>query len=201
MKLSNFEDTAAAFTKTYPIGTTVRMDELFDWSEQHGNGLAPDNLIDSVPKKFSSLRRHINDGGASRNLPEEKRFILEITDTKSKTLLVRSLTAYAVGFAEAAPDKAAVAGMKPLKSACQKLDNIKDDELPDAQREAVELLKKQAREDKNTMATNTAQMVDGHYASLMVSKGLAVDKPHALRLLTEAAPMATRRQKTLKAIY
>jgi hypothetical protein len=199
MKVSNYEGAATALLRIYPIGTYIRIDELFDFAEQHADGLAADNVIDSVAKKFGSLRRHLNDGGASRNFPEPERFVLEVTDTRNKTLLVRSLTDHAVKLAATAVDRSAIAGVKPLKAAKQKIDDVKIEDLSDQRREEIELIRKYAAEDLEQHVRSSTALVTNHYANMMLTSGLASTKEHAVRLIANAGEF-TRADKTLKAI-
>jgi hypothetical protein len=136
--LSKYEGVAEDFLTDHPVGTTVPQDRLVGWATRYKDGLASDLLIDSPGKQFSALRRHINDGAASRNFDEDRRFHLAVIDAKRKTCVVRLLSEHVSEQADAALGKSVRGAITPIKSAQKALDDVKVDELSDEQRAEIE---------------------------------------------------------------
>lgn len=195
--LSKYEDAAQALLSQYPVGSLVGPDDLINWATEHGNGLAADLLIGDPGKKIGALRRHLNHGGASRNLAEEKRFYLDMEDVKRKTMVVKALAEHTAEQAEASFGKSMLGAISPLKRAQRAIDDVKLDELSTEMREELEQqlqeLVATAEPLRNLLSK---QNIDRH-AKRLEAKGYT---PQQARDLLEMMPTFTRFQKLQRAI-
>src|SRR5262249_4728956 len=92
------EAAAEAFLAKFKIGTRLGSEEIMEFAADHGKGRLAAALLVLNPKKcFDSVRRILNTGGSSRNLPEAKRFIIEAEDAKRGLYVVRPLADYTKG--------------------------------------------------------------------------------------------------------
>jgi hypothetical protein len=133
-----YEDAAAAFLQKYPLGTKVRGEDIIAWAETHANGLASDLLIDDDSKKLGALRRHLNTGAASRSFAEDERFVIDVNDAKRKVFTVCRLADYVHAKSEMAFTKSVSGALSPLKQSQKAIEDIKTEELEDAERIALE---------------------------------------------------------------
>jgi hypothetical protein len=138
--LSIYEDLVPPFLSHYPFDTTVHGSELIDFVESLPNGhkIKNDLLVDDPGKQVSAIRRHLNHGGASRNLAERERLFLETLDAKRKTYAVRSLAKFVASETDPAFSKSVFGALNPLKRQKAAIDDIKKDELSDEDRLALE---------------------------------------------------------------
>jgi hypothetical protein len=193
--LSAYEDTAAAFLSQFPIGSTVTGEGLVKFAQKHKNGLAGDLLIEDPRKRLSSMRRHVNNGAASRNFSEEERFFLAIEDAKRQTFVVRSLADHVMAQADTAVDRSVVGALSPLRRSTKALNDIKVDELsPEQQQELgaqLELLKEVAA----PLKTLFADQIISHWSKKLIAAGMTAQQA---RHVLEAMPTISRAMKLLK---
>lgn len=136
--IDKYTDAAAAFLQTYPIDTKVRGEEIITWAENHSDGLASDLLIDDSGKKLSALRRHLNAGAASRSFAETERYIVDVLDAKRRIFVIRKLADYVHDKATAAFGKSVSGALSPIETSRKAIEDIKQEELDDADREALQ---------------------------------------------------------------
>src|SRR5262245_11816846 len=135
--LSRYENAARAFLKAFPIGSDIAAEEMLDWAQEHADGLAADMLISEPGKRISSVRRHLNDGGASRNLAESDRFYIEWKDKEDKTFVILAFHAYQSDKADNALGAAMVGALRPFEKAQQGLKRIRPEDLDDETAKAI----------------------------------------------------------------
>lgn len=135
---TGYEDAAAAFLQQFPLGTKVSGEEIIVFAEEHRNGLTADLLIGGDGKKLSSLRRHLNAGGASRRFAEDERFYILTSDAKRKIFTVRRLADHVQSKASAVFSKTAKGALAPIKLSRKEIDDLKLEELDDDQRQELE---------------------------------------------------------------
>jgi hypothetical protein len=135
---TRYEDAAHVFLQSYPVGTTVRGEEIVTWAHDHANGLKHDLLLEDPGMVVNALRRHLNQGGASRSFAEDERFYVDVVDSRRKVFIVRSLADYTQQKAGAAFGKSARGAISPLEQAQKALNDIKLEELDEEQRKAME---------------------------------------------------------------
>lgn len=193
--LSKYEDAAAAFRQVHPIGSIVTADRMLAWAETHANGLASDLLIADPSKKLATLRRHLNDGGGSRNLPETDRFYLAMEDSKRKTVIVRSLREYVSEQADQALDKSVVGAMKPIKRSQKAIDDIKVEELESEDREQLERQLQELVETAVPLRRVFSETVINHWVGKLEAKGHSRE---AATHMIELMPTMSRLQKLLR---
>jgi DNA-binding transcriptional ArsR family regulator len=195
--LSKYEEAASAFLEKHPVGTIVPPDRMVKWAHDHGNGLAPDLLIDDPSKRLSALRRHLNHGGASRNLTEDERFYLAIEDKERKTLLVQSLVDYTREKADVVFDKSINGAMNPLKKMHQQIDDHKLEELSPETREELEQRIKELVDAVAPLRTLLSQQNIDRHAKRLEAKGYTAKQA---RDLLELMPQFSRFTKLQKVI-
>jgi hypothetical protein len=140
---TQYEDAAAAFLQVFPLGTKVRGEEIVAWATDHSDGLAGDLLIDDDSKRLSALRRHLNAGGSSRGFAESERFVIDVSDAKRKVFTIRRLADHVHDKAAAAFDKQVIGAISPGETAIRAIEDIKLEELDDAERAELELRRKE----------------------------------------------------------
>src|SRR5262245_52800397 len=121
--VSRFEPASTTFSEAHPIGTTVPAEEFLEWAEEYGGVLAPDLAILEPEKKVRTLRNHLNTGGVSLNLPQEKRFKLVVVDKARGTMRVEALTDITLSAAEVALDKGISGFMNPVTRSIRALED------------------------------------------------------------------------------
>jgi hypothetical protein len=193
--LSKYEDAAEAFRQVHPIGSIVTADRMLAWAETHANGLASDLLIADPSKKLATLRRHLNDGGGSRNLAETNRFYLEMEDSKRKTVIVRSLREYVSEQADQALDKSVVGAMKPINRSQKAIDDIKVEELTSEDREQLERQLQELVETAVPLRRVLSETVFNHWVGKLEAKGHSRE---AATHMIELMPTMSRLQKLLR---
>jgi hypothetical protein len=133
-----YGDAAASFLEAFPIGSTVRGQELIDWATDHSDGLAADLLIGDQGKQVSALCRHLNQGGSDYTIPEAARFRITVTDAKRQVMEVRRLADHVYDKATGAFDKSISGALNPLKSSRKAIADIKLEELEPTLRAELE---------------------------------------------------------------
>jgi hypothetical protein len=195
LEISKFESAAKAFIKVHPIGTVVTADQLLAWASKFKDGFASDLLIDNHAKRLSALRRHLNDGGGSRNHNEDDRFVLAVEDAKTKTHVVMRLADHVSAKADAAFGKSVTGALSPLKGAQKAIEHIKLDELPDETRTALEeQLTELVNWEEPTRKTMSA-LVEQRIITKLVALGRTEEEAQSL---LKALPMVTKMQRLLK---
>ena len=193
--VSKYEGAAQAFLKEHPIGSVVTVDRMFNWASTYADGLASDLLIEDPTKRFTALRRHLNEGGASRNLAEEGRFVLVVEDIKRKTSVVRSLTEHVSEQAGMALEKAVSGAITPIKRSQRALDDIKVEELPEEQRQEIEQQIHELVESAVPIRKVLSEQLTNHYVGKLITKGY---NEQQARDMIAMAPTLTRAAKLLK---
>lgn len=135
-----YENAAVTFRQTYPIGTTVRGEEIIAFAQYHSNGLASDLLIEHPGKKLSAIRRHLNAGGSSRSFAETDRFVVSTVDAKREIYEVISFAEHARRQGDLAFGKSINGALSPLRQTQRVINDVKLEELDEAQRTAFETL-------------------------------------------------------------
>lgn len=193
--LSRYEGAAAAFLKAHPIGTVVTPDRMLTWAADHANGLATDLLIGDPNKQLSALRRHLNDGGASRSFAESNRFHLVVTDAKRRTVLVQSLHEYVSEQADQAIGKSVVGAITPLNRSLKAGEDVKKEELSDEDQEDLERQMQELVEAAVPIRKVMSERVIAHWVSKLIVKGFTTEQA---RHMIDSAPMMIRAHKLLK---
>ena len=177
---SRYEAPAKAFVGQFPMGTIVAADELIDWAADHKDGLASDLLIDDPGKQYTALRRHLNHGGASRGLPQDKRFYLAVEDAKRKTIVVQGLTERVSEQALAACSKSARGALSPYEQSARALEDTKLDELSDEQREQVESLLQEMTESQVPLRRLIGEQMHDCLIKRLMAQGQTLDGARAI---------------------
>jgi hypothetical protein len=189
-ELSKYEDAAKAFLKKHPLGSVVTPEKVLDWAEKFGDGLASDMLVSDPSKKISALRRHLNDGAASRNLAEANRFHLAIEDAKRKTMRVVSLADHVKQQADQAIDKSIVGALSPINRSQKAIDDIKLEEVENEElRQELERQLAEMVEAAVPLKRVLSQQLQNHWIGKLEAKGLS--RQEAQRLI-EMAPTVSR---------
>lgn len=198
--LSKYEDAASAFLKDHPIGTIVTPDVLVNWAEAADGDatvLKTDLLVDDPAKRLSALRRHINLGGASRNLDEGDRFCLVIEDSKRKTMSVRSLQEHVRDQHDVAFAKSVNGAVAPIKRQQKALEDIKTEEVAPEVKADVEAKIRDFVDYYTPLRRFLSESVINHEVQRLMAKG----KTEAdARLMLEMAPSLLQSHKLLKNI-
>ena len=197
-QVSKYESIAQSFLDEHPVGTLVTSSRLLKWVADHPDGAAikPDLDIDEPGKRLTTLRRHLNDGGRSDAMAEERRFQLQVDDVKRKTFLVRSHADVAKEQATGAIGKSIIGALTPLKRGSNAIDAVKLDELPDIERQAMETAKENVAAMARAVKPTLNQEVDRIWVADMARRGIPADIARKVR---EALPTMTHIQKLLKA--
>jgi hypothetical protein len=191
-----FEDAAATFLQTYPLGTKVRGEEIITWAEAHADGLKSDLLIDDDGKKLSALRRHLNAGAASRSFKEDERFVIDVSDAKRKVFVVRRLADYVHDKATAAFGKSVNGALSPLNGSIKAIEDIDLTDLDNDDRKALE----QRMNELTTIQTPLKKLFNDQTIERWVfrleAKGYSKQQA---RDLVELLPTLQREMKILRA--
>lgn len=195
--LSKYEDAATAFLKAHPIGTTVTPDRMVSWATEHADGLDTDLLIGDPDKRLSALRRHLNNGASSRNLPEEKRFYLVIEDAKRKTMLVQSLVERTKEQADIAFDKSLRGAMSPITQSQRAIEDHKLEELSSEDREELEAILSELVESQQPLRNVLSQRNIDVYAKKLIAKGYSQQQAGDLLELMPSFSRFAKNQRLL----
>jgi hypothetical protein len=130
-QVSKYEDIAQVFLDDNPIGSMVTGEHLLEWTEQKADGhtIGADLSIEDPRKRLSTLRRHLNDGARTQNVPEDRRFIVVVEDAKRSSFAIRAYADAADERAAQAFIRSAGAALAPLDGALKMLDDVKRNEL------------------------------------------------------------------------
>lgn len=197
-QVSKYESIAQSFLDAHPVGTVVTSSKLLKWVADHPDGLAikSDLDIDEPGKRLSTLRRHLNDGGRSDAMAEERRFQLEVEDASRKTYVVRSHADIAKEQATSAIGRSVMGALNPLKRSQRAIDAVKLDELPEIERQAIETARENVAAMERAVKPTFAQEVDRIWVARLAQDGFS---PEQARKIREALPTVTKLQKLLKA--
>ena len=197
-EVSKHETIALLFFEAHPTDTVVTPSAFQDWIAHHANGAAikSDLAIEEPSKRLSALRRHLNEGGRSDGLPEAKRFQLQIEDAKRRTMIVRAHSAVAKDQAVRAISDATNGALGPLKRGQRAIDAVKLDELPEIEREVLEIARANIEAMEKAVKPTLAQEIDRIWVARLAQLGLS---PEQARRIREALPEVTKLQKLLKA--
>jgi hypothetical protein len=193
--LSKYEDAAKAFLKAHPIGTVITSDRMLDWAGDHANGLAADLLIPDPNKRLGSIRRHLNDGGASRSFAESNRFYLAVTDAKRKTLLVQSLFEHVSEQADEAVGKAVVGALTPINRSLKASEDVKKEELSEEDQAELEQQMQELIETAVPFRKVCSERVIAHWVGKLITKGFTAEQA---KHMIDSAPMMIRAHRLLK---
>jgi len=196
--LSKYEDVAQDFLTASPLGTVVYPNDLLTFAEQRGDGdpLKVDLALPDTSKQLSALRRHINEGGASRNVAQVRRFCLSVEDARRKTYVVVSLAAHAQAQAEAAFSRSVMGAITSFKASERALKDIKLDELDEEARRAVESHLHELNETAAPVKRVIVDQLKGIGVRRLVAMG---HTPEQAISLIEVLPTLHREMKLLKA--
>lgn len=197
--VSNHEEIGQEFLVDHPIGTIVSAGSMQTWVKEHANGsmIGDDLHISDPARRIAALRRHLNDGGASSNLDQENRFVLEIEDARAKTFVVRRHSDVAHAKATDAIGKSVMQAMSPLRAGERAVDAVKLDELPDIERKALEMARENVAAMKAAIRPTFEQEVDRIWIAEMARRGIPAEIAYKVR---EALPNLNKVQKLLRAI-
>jgi hypothetical protein len=198
--LSKYEDASLAFLKDHPIGTIVTPDRLVNWAEAADGDatvLKTDLLVDDPAKRLSALRRHLNLGGASRNLDESDRFCLVIEDSKRKTMAVRLLQEHVRDQTDVAFAKSVTGAISPVKRQQKALDDIKLEEVSPEVRADVEAKLRAFVDYYTPLRRFLSQSVIDREVQRLVAKG---NSEATARMMLEMAPSLLGSHKLLTQI-
>lgn len=198
MEASKFETVAQSFLEAYPFGSTVTGSQLTKWVADNSDGamIKPDLAISDPDKRLNALRRHLNHGGRSDNLPEERRFVLEVDDPKRKVYLVRPHADVAKEEATGAVGKSIMGALAPLKRGQRAINGVKLEEVPEIERKVLEIARDNIEAMEKVVKPTMAQEVDRIWIAEMARRGIPSDQALKIR---EALPEMQRLQKLLKA--
>lgn len=198
MEVSKYENVAQSFVAAHPPGTVVTASSLLKWVHDHPDGAAikPDLAIEDATKRLNALKRHLNDGGRSNAFSEAERFQLMVEDAKNKTYIVRKFSDVVAQQGVGAIDRSVNGALSPLKSARKAIDAVKLDELPDIERQAIEMARENVAAMEAAVKPTLAQEVDRIWVARLAQLGIPADQARKVR---EALPQVTRLQKLLKA--
>jgi hypothetical protein len=198
MEASVYEGVAQSFLDAHPIGTTVTATQLTKWVNDHPDGAAikPDLAIADPDKRAKALLKHINHGGESDNVAEQRRFVLDVDDPKRKVYLVRPYAEVAKDKARGAIGKAIMGAVAPLKRGTRAVNGVKLEELPEVERIVLERARDNIEAMERVIKPTLAQEVDRIWIAEMARRGIPEDQARKIR---EALPEMQRLQKLLKA--
>lgn len=192
--LNKYESSAKAFLAAYPYGSIVRPEQIVDWATEHADGLKTDLLLDDPDKRLNALRRHLNAGGASRNLTEDERFYIAIEDTKHKTMLVKSLAEHVNDQAEMAFDKSISGAIAPIKRSQKAIDDIRLEQVEnETLRENLETQLRELVETAEPLRNLLSKQNIDRHAKRLEAKGYSSQQA---RDLLELMPTFSRFAKT-----
>jgi hypothetical protein len=197
MEVSQYETIAQSFLDDHPLGTVVTGSKLLNWVKAHPDGAAikPDLAIEDNDKRLNALRRHLNHGARSDAMSEDRRFHLQIEDAKRKTYIVRSYSDVTTEQAKAALSKSLVGALSPLKRARQAVDDIKLDELSEAERDELE----KTRENVATMEAAVKPVFANEVSRIWVNEMKRIGfTPDQAKKVLAALPQVTRLQKLIR---
>lgn len=182
----------------YPIGAVVYSNDLLGFAEQRVNGdaLKADLVLSDGNKRLSALRRHLNEGAASRNVAEARRFYIDVEDARRKTYIVVSLAAHALAQAQAAIGRSVIGAINPLKASERALKDIKLDELDEESRRAHEAQRQELNETAAPVKRVAIDQLKGVAAKQLVARGYT---PEQAISMIEVLPTLDREMKLLKA--
>lgn len=198
MQVSKYEDISQSFLDAHPVGTVVTGSTLQSWVAEHADGVAlkPDLNIADPGKRINALRRHLNNGGASDSFAEDRRFVLQIEDAKRKTYVVRSYADAMEDQATGAIDRSIVGALTPLKRSQKAINAVKLDELPEIQRQAMEMARENlAAMEKAVKPTYQAE-VDRIWVARLARDGYSAEEA---RNILKLIPQIQKMQKLLRA--
>jgi hypothetical protein len=200
---SQFENFAQALLDDNPFGSVVTGSALTKFAKEYsGNGASPaaaaalkaDLAIDDPAKRISTLRRHINHGGTSDNISEDRRFVLAVEDAKRKTFTVRAYADHVLDTATAAIGKSVNGALSPLKNQQKAINSVKLDELPEIMRQTLETARENIEHMEMAVKPTYAQEVSRIWIAAMERRGISADVAEKIRL---ALPEVTKLQKLL----
>jgi hypothetical protein len=200
ISLSKYEDAALAFLKDHAIGSIVTADRLVNWAQVTDGEAAvlkSDLLVDDPAKRLSALRRHLNLGGASRNLDESQRFCLVIEDAKRKTMSVRSLQEHVRDQNDDAFAKSVRGAVSPVKRQQRALDDIKLEEVSPEVREDIEAKLRAFVDYYTPLRKFLSEAVINREVQRLMAKG---NSEATARMMLEMAPSLLGSHKLLSQI-
>lgn len=194
--LSKFEDAWRQFLPDYPMTTVVHGEDLIDFVTDLDRHVIQDDLLIADPgKQINAIRRHLNHGGSSRNLPEAERGVLEVVDAKRKTYKVVALASHTIGATDGTFIKMGYGALNPIKRQISALRDIKKEELSDEQRGELERDLEFSVNAFVPVAKVVNQTTINRAVSVLVAKGV----PEAnARVLLELHGMMTQYGRLLK---
>jgi hypothetical protein len=198
MQASQYENIAQSLLDEYAVGSSITGAALQKWVADHPDGAAIKSDLDIAdPKKrINTLRRHINNGAASDNFAEDRRFFLDVEDAKRQVFVVRSLADQVLDIAKSALDKSYYGAINPLKRSQKAINAVKLDELPEIEREAMERARDNVAAIEKAVKPTFAAEVDRIWIAEMGRRGIPEDQARKIRA---ALPEVTRLQKLLRA--
>jgi hypothetical protein len=194
---SAYESVAGLFRDEHSNGALVSGSALQKWTADNANGsaLTADLGITDPRKRINTLRRHLNQGGASDAFDAERRFYLAIEDRDRMIFVVQSYTEHAMGKATGAIERSVAGALNPLSQGEKFINSLKLDELPEIDRKAAEMARENLRSMTRTIKPSYAREVDRIWIAEMERRGISAE--HAMKI-REALPQVTRLQKLLK---
>src|SRR5262249_13508392 len=112
-QVSKYETVAQSFLDAHPLGQMVTATSLLEWANSHGDGLRADLALDDPGKQINAIKRHLNEGGASPNISEDRRYYVDVEDPKRKTFVVRPYAEYVKDQAISAFGKSVTGALSP----------------------------------------------------------------------------------------
>lgn len=191
---SKYESSAIAFQAAHPIGSGVRGSDVLKWATAHGNGLAIDLLITEPAKRLSAVKRHLNNGGASFNLPEDSRFQIIAVDPKRDAYEVVAYADYVEERTESAVYRSINGAITPLKQGRNAINDVKLDELADEDRQRLEERLAEITDAATPLSAVLGEIAVTKWVRRLVSKGFTET---AARTLLNVAPELQREIKLI----
>lgn len=197
MLLNKFEGPAEDFLADFPIGTIFHSDQLMEWmhSKANGHAIGHDLLIDDPSKRLSAIRRHLNNGGASRAFSEDARFYIEVLDVIQQTYVVKRYLDYVREKAMSAFDRSISGAMTPYRRAKSTINSIKRADLTEEEQQALDDQLREIVENAEPVRQLYSEQVIRHAVAALVAKGFDGE---AARRLIDVWPSMARYQKLLK---
>jgi hypothetical protein len=182
MQLSRYEDVAQSFLDAFPVGTMISGDEIVDWIEEKADGhvIRSDLRIDDPRKKISAVRRHLNDGGRSSNVTQDRRFVVDVEDAKRLSFAVVAYAQFAHARATQAFVRSAGAAIAPLNSAIKIGKDQKLDELTAEERARIERDLRDLEAIKEPVRKAYAEETDRRMVTALVERGQTLEQARSL---------------------
>jgi hypothetical protein len=195
---SKHQSVAQSFLDAHPVGTIVTASALLDWVAEHADGavIKNDLLLDDPAKQINAVKRHLNDGGRSDAVNEDRRFQLAVEDAKRKTFVVQSHANAVQEQAVNAIGKSVNGALSPLKSSRKAIAAVKLDELPELEKQVLEMARENVEAMERAVKPTLAQEVDRIWVARLAQDGFT---PEQARKIREALPEVTKLQKLLRA--